>query len=176
MSFFIVDVEADGLIPYKYSMLSIGAVKVLKNLDECPTFYTTLKPISDNWNEKSLAITGFTREETLSFRDPKEAMQDFSEWIKNNNKNGRPIFISDNNGFDFAWVNWYFHYFLNDNPFGWSSRRIGDFYSGLTKDWYGTWKHLRKIEHNHNALQDALANTSAFLEIIDQFDVKISLK
>ncbi len=103
-------------------------------------------------------------------------MQKFYDWIKANNKNGRPVFISDNNGFDFAWVNWYFHYFIDENPFGWSSRRIGDFYAGLSKDWYAPWKHLRKTEHTHNALDDAIANATAFLEIIKTHEIKISLK
>lgn len=176
MSLFIIDIEADGPIPYKYSMLSIGAVKVSKTIEQCPTFYSTLKPISDNWDEKALAISGFSREETLEFEDPKIVMQKFNDWIIANNKNGRPVFISDNNGFDFAWINWYFHYFLNNNPFGWSSRRIGDLYSGLNNDWYAHWKQLRKLEHTHNALQDALANTTAFLEIIEKFNLNISLK
>lgn len=176
MSLFMIDIEADGPIPFKYSMISFGAVKITEDIDSSPTFYHTLKPISEAWNPESLSISGFTREETLTFEDPKTVMKKFYDWIIENNKNGRPVFISDNNGFDFAWINWYFHYFIGENPFGWSSRRIGDFYSGLTHDWYSQWKHLRKTNHTHNALDDALANTSAFLEMIKVHGIKMSLK
>jgi len=176
MSFFIIDVEADGVIPPKYSMISLGAVKITEDINTSPVFYQEIKPISESWNPESLAISGFTREETLNFEDPKIAMQRFYDWIKDNNKNGRPVFISDNNSFDFGWVNWYFHNFIGENPFGWSSRRIGDFYAGLTNDWYAKWKHLRKTAHTHNALDDAIANATAFLEIIKTHDIKISLK
>lgn len=176
MSLFIIDIEADGPIPHKYSMLSIGAIKVMEDLNTSPTFYSTLKPMSKEWNEESIKVCGFTREETLHFENPQIVMKKFYDWVIENNKNGRPIFISDNNGFDFAWINWYFHYFIGENPFGWSSRRIGDFYSGITKDFYATWKQLRKTKHTHNALDDAFANATAFLEIMRLHDIKISLK
>lgn len=176
MSLFIIDIEADGPIPYKYSMISFGAIKIIEDINSAPTFYQTIKPISETWDPESLSISGFTREETMAFEDPKIAMQKFYDWIKENNNNGRPVFISDNNSFDFAWINWYFHYFIGENPFGWSSRRIGDFYSGLTHDFYSSWKHLRKTAHTHNALDDAIANATAFLEIIKTHEIKISLK
>jgi len=172
MSLICVDVESDGAIPHKYSMVCFGAVIVEPSLSK--TFYGKTKPISDLWNPEALAISGFSREEHLKFDDPKEVMIKFRDWIKENSK-GRPIFISDNNGYDFAWVNWYFHWFLGENPFGYSSRRIGDLYCGMLKDSHARWKHLRKSFHSHHPVDDAKGNAEALLEI-QKMGLKIDLR
>lgn len=172
MSLFSVDIEADGSIPYKYSMVCFGAVIVEPSLNR--TFYGKTKPISDTWNPESLAISGFTREQHLTFDDPKIVMEQFRDWIKQNNKGGRPIFISDNGG-DFAWINWYFHWFLGENPFGWSGRRLADLYCGMVRDSRAKWKHLRQTPHTHDPLDDAKGNAEALLEM-QKMGLKIDLK
>jgi len=162
MSLIVVDVEADGPIPNLYSMVCFGAVIVKQGLDK--TFYGTTKPISKLWKPEALAISGFSREEHEKFNDPKATMQEFYNWIKENSK-GRPIFISDNNGFDWQWINYYFHYFLGENPFGYSSRRIGDLYGGMMKDSFVKWKHLRTTIHDHNPVNDAKGNAEVILKM-----------
>ena len=164
MSLVVVDVESDGPIPHKYSMVCFGAVVVEPSLSK--TFYGKAKPISDNWDEKALSISGFSREEHLIFDEPFEVMTNFSEWLYNNVK-GRPIFISDNLAFDWQWINYYFHYYTGKNPFGFSGRRIGDLYSGLEKDFFAAsaWKRFRKTTHTHNPVDDALGNAEALLTI-----------
>jgi hypothetical protein len=111
-------------------MVCFGAVLVDENLKT--TFYGKLKPVSEKFNPEALAVSGFTREETMDFDDPEEVMLKFEEWIKENSK-GRPVFISDNNGFDWMFICWYFHHFIGRNPFGFSSRRLTDLYCGLEK-------------------------------------------
>ena len=54
------------------------------------------------------------------------------------------MFISDNNGFDWQFINWYFHHFLGKNPFGHSSTNLGSLYKGLVKDTFENFKHLRR--------------------------------
>ena len=127
MSVYVVDCESDGPIPGEYSMVCFGVVKVDPTLSK--TFYGKIKPISDLWKPDALAISGFSREEHLTFDEPEKVMKEFAEWIKSVSVD-RPIFISDNNGYDFGWINLYFHEFYGSNPFGWSSRRIGDLYCG----------------------------------------------
>lgn len=173
MSYFMVDIESDGPIPGDYSMISLGAVLVDEKLDR--TFYGELKPISENHDPKALAISGFSREKTQTFDDPKTVMLNFKKWIEENSK-GRPIFISDNNGFDWMFVCWYFHHFIQENPFGYSSRRISDLYCGLEKDTFAKWKHLRKTTHTHNPVDDAMGNTEVLLHMKHEMDLKISLK
>jgi hypothetical protein len=72
MSFYSIDVEADGPIPGKYSMISFGAVKVEGDLKE--TFYAEINPISTKWEPEALAVSGFSREETLKFNNPMDEM------------------------------------------------------------------------------------------------------
>ena len=164
MSLIVVDVEADGEIPHKYSMVCFGAVVVEPSLSK--TFYGKIKPISDEWKPEALVISGFSREEHLTFDEPEEVMLQFDKWIKTE-ANGKAIFISDNLAFDWQWINYYFHYFLGKNPFGFSGRRIGDLYSGLEKDFFASsrWKKFRKTTHTHNPVDDALGNAEALLKI-----------
>ena len=173
MSYFMIDVESDGAIPGDYSMISFGAVLVDDKLDR--TFYGELKPISDKFILEALAVSGFSREETEQFGDPKTVMINFRDWIKENSK-GRPIFISDNNGFDWMFVCWYFHHFIGENPFGFSSRRLADLFCGMEKDTFAKWKYLRKTAHTHNPVDDAMGNAAVLLMMKKEMGLKISLK
>jgi|GEM_PF-5723472 len=129
----------------------------------------------DKFNPDALAVSGFSREETMNFDDPETVMLAFEDWIKTNSK-GRPIFISDNNGFDWMFICWYFHHFLGRNPFGFSSRRLSDLYCGLEKDTFAQWKHLRKTEHTHNPVDDARGNAEVLLYMKEEMGLKIALK
>lgn len=164
MTYIMVDIEADGAIPSDYSMISIGAVMVDEALDK--NFYGQLKPISEKFNPDALAVSGFTREQTLEFDDPKLVMANFKDWLSEVVPQGsRPIFISDNNGFDWMFVCWYFHHFLGENPFGFSSQNLGSLYKGFVKDTRKNFKHLRKTKHTHNPVDDARGNAEALIEI-----------
>jgi len=164
MSLIVVDVEADGPIPHKYSMVSLGAVVVEPSLSKI--FHGRTRPISEAWLPEALAVCGVAREEHLGYDDPREVMERFERWIGESSK-GRPVLVSDNLAFDWQWVNWYFHWFLGRNPFGWSGRRIGDLYCGMVKDGYAEWKHLRKTAHTHHPVDDARGNAEALLAMID---------
>lgn len=172
MSYIMVDIEADGPIPGNYSMISVGAVLVDKKLDR--TFYGKLCPISENYIPDALKVSGHSRAETLNFDEPKKVMTDFEKWINQNSK-GRPIFISDNNGFDWMFVCWYFHHFLGRNPFGFSSQNLGSLYKGMVADTFKNFKHLRKTKHTHNPVDDALGNAEALLKM-KELGLKISLE
>ena len=138
----------------------ISAVLVQEGLQE--TFYGRLRPISEQWIPEALAVSGFSRAETLSFDDPKTVMETFAHWIAKNAK-GRVLFISDNNGFDFAFVSWYFWHFTGANPFGHSSTNLGSLYKGLVKDTFQNFKHLRQTAHTHHPVDDAKGNAEALL-------------
>jgi hypothetical protein len=128
------------------------------------TFYGRMKPISDRWKPEALAVSGFSREETLGFDDPAEVMTAFTQWIKANTE-GRPLFISDNNGFDWQFINWYLWHFVGESPFGHSSTNLGSLYKGIVKDTFQNFKHLRKTPHTHNPVDDAMGNAEALLEL-----------
>lgn len=163
MSLFVVDVESDGPIPGDYSMVCFGAVLVSEGLDQ--TFYGLTRPMTEKYVPEALAVSGFSREEHASFDDPAKVMAKFKEWLHSVSKN-QPVFVSDNVAFDWQFINYYFHHFLGENPFGYSGRRIGDLYSGLTKDMRkaSEWKKMRRTTHTHNPVDDAVGNAEALLQ------------
>ncbi len=172
----MVDVESDGPIPGDFSMISFGAVLVDEQLDK--TFYGKLKPISEKFIHEALAVSGHSREETLNFDDPKKVMEDFEQWIAGacaETGNDRPIFISDNNGFDWMFVCWYFHHFLGRNPFGHSSQNLGSLYKGLEKDTFKNFKHLRRTKHTHHPVDDAKGNAEALLTMKKELGLGVKL-
>lgn len=187
-----VDVEADGPCPGQYSLVSIGAV-VVDDLEK--TFYCEMQPerkiyrtISkietwpdgDNIEEEeyyedftpyipaALAVSGFTREQHCAMPYPLVGINDFRNWVKQVAGDRRPVFWSDNNGFDWQFVNYYFWKYkaVSDqkpNPFGHSSRRIADFAAGMKQY---DWKKLRKTSHTHNPVDDAKGNAEALLALL----------
>ena len=162
MSYFVVDVESDGQIIGKHSMVCFGVVRLTPALDI--TFYGKTKPISKDFVPSALAVSGFSREEHEKFDDPFIVMDNFANWLKEHSI-GKPILISDNNGYDASWINYYFHVYHHGNPFGWSSRRIGDLYCGMMKDTWANWKHLRVTRHSHHPVDDAMGNAEALLKM-----------
>ena len=156
----MVDVEADGPIPGDFSMVCLGAVVVEPALER--TFYGQLRPISERFDPAALEVSGFSREQCLAFDDPTEVMTRFADWIADVSPK-RAMFISDNNGFDWGFVNWYFHHFLGRNPFGFSSMNLGSLYKGMVKNTFKSFKHLRKTRHTHNPVDDAMGNAEALL-------------
>jgi len=170
MSYVMIDVEADGPIPGDYSMVCFGAVVVERSLGR--TFYGRLCPISERWVPEALAVSGFSREETLAFPDPAVEMRRFAEWLGGLG-GGRPMFVSDNNGFDWQFINWYFHHFIGANPFGFSSMNLGSLYKGLVRDASKNFKHLRKTKHSHHPVDDAKGNAEALLTLKEQFELRI---
>lgn len=167
----MVDVESDGPIPGEYSMVSLGAVIVDDKLDK--TFYSEpLQPISEQYDPRALSISGHTREYLkANGLDPKTRLRAFEEWLQTHVPK-RPVFISDNNGFDWSFVNWYFHKFLGRNPFGFSSQNLNSLYKGLRRDYYASFKHLRKTPHTHHPVDDAKGNAEALLVILTEFKRK----
>lgn len=165
MLWIMVDVEADGPQVAKHSMISFGAV-VCSNPSQ--TFYGKCKPIGDQWVPEALAVSGFTREDTLQFPEAKQTMADFDKWLtdlKIAKDTKRVSFISDNNGFDWQFINWYFLEFVGRNPFGHSSFNLGSFYKGVMRDNTANFKRFRKTKHDHNPVNDALGNVEALRQI-----------
>lgn len=172
MAYIMVDVEADGPVPPDYSMICFGALIVDPALDKI--FYGKVSPISEQWIPEALKISGFSREETLGFDPPADVMNQFASWIHQHSP-GRCIFISDNNGFDWQFINYYFHHFLGENPFGHSSVNLGSLYKGLVQDTFQNFKHLKTTPHTHHPVDDAKGNAEALLIMKERMGLKIEL-
>jgi hypothetical protein len=161
----VVDVEADGPCPGLYSMVCFGAVCVE---DFSKTFYGQTRPIQGtDYISDALKVSGFTREEHREFPYINNTMEDFYEWLIGLSAK-RIYFWSDNPAFDWQFINYYFYYCEMKNPFGYSARRIGDLYAGLTGKIFDatSWKKLRKTKHDHNPVNDAMGNAEVLYELL----------
>lgn len=143
-------------------MVCFGAVKFT---DTSVSFFGKTKPVSIHYDPEALAVSGFSREEHETFDNPVSVMIAFHQWLEENFEE-KPILFSDNPQFDGAWINYYLLFFTGDNPFGWSSRRIGDLWCGFEKDLRSAWKYLRDTEHTHNPVDDATGNAEALMKML----------
>jgi DNA polymerase III epsilon subunit-like protein len=162
-----VDVETAGPIPGAYSMLSIGACQVGRTDQQ---FYIELRPTSQMFVPEAIKIVGKSLADfTESGCDPAEAMRKFSDWILQTSKGFEPVFVGFNAAFDWSFINWYFHTYLNENPFGFGGIDIKSFYMGISGC---SWKDSRssripdnlkgRSPHTHNALDDAIEQAEMF--------------
>ena len=174
MGLFIVDVESDGPVPPLYSMVCFGAVFVdVKHEDLSQTFYGKTRPlIGAKCDLESLAISGFTHEERCRFDSPEIVITEFARWVTDVNTGGQPVMLSDNIAYDWQWINYYMHYYLEANVFGYSGRRIGDLYCGLVKDMHAPWKHLRDTLHDHNPVNDCIGNAEVLLKLKNKYGLR----
>ena len=138
-----VDCEASGACIGKGNLTEFGAV----HYPSMETFYGDLRR-KDEFDKYNIFVN-------------------FDFWLKKVCDSTQPLFISDNPAFDWQWINYYFHHLLGKNPFGWSARRIGDYYAGLTGNFGNAtrWKRLRITKHTHNPVDDAMGNAEAFRRI-----------
>jgi hypothetical protein len=102
-------------------------------------------------------------------------MTRFGDWLAVHGGR-RPIFISDNNGFDRGFVNYYFHRFVGKNPFGHSSQNLGSLYKGVVKDTFASFKQLRVTPHTHHPVDDARGNAEALLRTKQDLGLKLKLE
>jgi ribonuclease T len=163
-----VDVEAAGPLPPTYSMLSLGAVAVD---DPQATFYVELKPLNDQSVPAAMKVVGRSlKDYAVAGRDPKLAMLALRDWLGSVAKTGKLVFVGFNATFDWAFVNFYFHQYLGENPFGIGGVDIKSYYMGLSG---GSWEDTRSSRipkafkdssrrHTHNALDDAMEQAEMF--------------
>ncbi len=139
-----VDCEASGPCIGKGDLTEFGAV----HYPSMESFYGDMKNIDVVYRTK--------------------VFTDFRAWLKKVCGEQQPVFVSDNPAFDWQWVNYYFHHLLGYNTFGWSARRISDFYAGLMGDFHKSqnWKKLRITKHTHNPVDDAMGNAEAFRRLL----------
>jgi len=151
MALIFVYCEACGASPSTGTLTEFGAVEFKSR----KTFHGKI------W-DKSWPDTP-----TKIINAPEEVFKDFASWLQQ--FKGRPTFVSDNPAYDWQWINDGFHLHLDENPFGFSARRIGDFYAGLMGNFYAKqdWKRLRKTTHDHHPVHDAMGNVEAFQALLE---------
>ncbi|KAA1144474.1 3'-5' exonuclease [Citrobacter portucalensis] len=166
--FVSVDVEASGPIPGKYSLLSIGACVAFEPTKQ---FTCYLKPISDEFIPTAMEVTGLSLEQLRKDGlDPADAMVQFKSWINSiANDDETVVFVGFNASFDWSFINYYFHRYVGDNPFGIAALDIKSMYFGMSPV---SWKSTRSSEiakvvkpetsGDHDALHDAQYQAELF--------------
>lgn len=165
--FLSVDVETSGPVPGEFSLLTIGACAVE---DDGQAFTCRLKPVTRRFDPEALRVTGLSLDELeQDGLDPAEAMGRFRDWVSQVAGEGTPVFVGLNAGFDWSFVNYYFHRYLGANPFGFAPLDLKSLYMGATGC---SWRDTRSskmtsvlcphLHGDHNALNDARAQAELF--------------
>jgi DNA polymerase III epsilon subunit-like protein len=172
--FVSVDVETAGPIPGEFSLLSIGACAIS---EPAKTFACELKPINRNFDPKALEVAGLSLDDLARTGfEPSDAMRRFADWLSAlEGPNASLVFVGFNAPFDWSFVNYYFHRFVGDNPFGFSALDIKALYMGATGCNWGDTRSSKIAERlkpalkgTHNALHDALYQAEIFRLIFSQ--------
>lgn len=210
MSWYSLDIETDGPYPHKYSMLSIGIVKVDHKLET--TFYAEMMPVHREFMQEAMEVNQLNREFLLAYgKSPVGIMREIAEFLHATSYKD-PVMVADNPQFDGQFVNHYMWEYLGFNPFGHSARRISDMWMGIKSvhSKYGhnlgyyaapseaptaeaelalskgeniqpmylpitDWRQLRKTNHTHNALDDAMGNAEALRTMATQYGLEIPI-
>ena len=111
--YIIVDIELNGLIPGRHSILSIGAVASTTE-KEVGSFYKKLQPLDELtedpetmawWNTQVEAF----KEVTADNEPASAVMEAFRDWVKSFGKS--PIFVASPLILDYPFIKWYLHRF-----------------------------------------------------------------
>ncbi|WP_337261540.1 MULTISPECIES: 3'-5' exonuclease [unclassified Serratia (in: enterobacteria)] len=167
-----VDIETSGPIPAEFSMLSIGACLVYQPET---SIYLELKPISSKYDPEALAVSGLHLEKLeQEGLTPQEAMRTFEEWVISSCAPGqKAIFVGLNTPFDWSFINYYFHNYLGNNPFGFTAIDMKAYFMGTlgcswkeTKSSHMAAKLEPQRKPNHNALDDARFQAELFAKML----------
>ena len=164
--------ETAGPIPGAYSLLSIGACLVGQVSEK---FYVELQPINQSFVPEAIKIVGKSLEKfAQSGHPPEEAMKLFRDWILGISEGSSPVFVGFNAPFDWSFINWYFHTYLGENPFGISGIDIKAFYMGMVGCLWEETRSSRidakfkgKSKHTHNAVDDAIEQAEMFERMLN---------
>ena len=173
----LMDVEATSMSPMSGEMTEFGAV----DLETGRWFRGILWDADPNPANPAISVlkkanphsfAGFGAHDLdaglkRSYSTKKEVFLAHNKWLKEVLGDSRPVFVSDNPGYDFQWVNCGYDVEGLPNPYGYSSRRIGDIFAGLTLKFTNTsrWKGMRETPHTHESHADSMGNREALLKI-----------
>lgn len=171
-----VDIETDGPIPGRHSILSLGAAAFTEHGAEAGRFSANFE-----------AIPGFTpNPQTMKWwktqpdawaacrtklQAPEVAMGGFVRWV--HSLPGRPVFVAYPAAFDFPFVQHYLNEFVGENPFGYAVIDIKTYAMALLRRPYHAsgksampraW--IDPAPHTHVALDDAVEQGRLFCNLL----------
>src|SRR5207249_1916015 len=121
------------------------------------------RPTSAAFIPEAMSVNGLSLDQLqVSGQEPREAMVSLKSWLTRVTDGRQAVFVGFNASFDWSFVNWYFHTFVGENPFGISAIDIKSYFMGFDGClWSQTgYKDLSarfrpRNRRTHNALDDA---------------------
>jgi Exonuclease len=175
------DVETDGPVPGRFSLLSFGLSVVgrydgrrFERSSDGASLYRELKPISENFQAEAMEVNGLDRDRlALEGADPSTAMAEAAAWVRGISDECRPILVAYPVAFDWSFLYWYFESFGADSPFGHSScldiRTLYQAVAGSVFDRSGKSSMPEFLQsrapHTHNSLDDAVEQGELFANL-----------
>ncbi|MGE5471047.1 MAG: 3'-5' exoribonuclease domain-containing protein [Bacteroidota bacterium] len=171
------DVETDGPVAGKHSMLSLGSAAFTAEKELLATFSTNLEILPGAPADPKTAAWWATQPEAWSAcrqdtEAPAQAMKRYLEWLKS--LPGKPVFVAYPSAFDFPFVYWYLQEFTGENPFGYSAIDIKTYAMALLRQPYrasgkqsmpAAW--FDPVPHTHIALDDAIEQGRLFCNMLN---------
>jgi len=130
------DIETDGPVAGKHSMLSIGSAAYLADKELLGTFSANLETLPASVPDPKTAAWWATQPQAWSAcrqnpEAPAVALKRYVAWLKA--FGGRPVFVGYPAAFDFSFVYWYLTEFAGENPFGYSAIDIKTYAMALLR-------------------------------------------
>ena len=180
------DVETDGPVAGKNSMLSIGSAAYTADKQLLSTFSANLETLPEFSADANTSAWWATQPEAWSAcrkntEVPREAMTRYLTWLKS--LPGKPVFVAYPAAFDFPFVYWYLTQYAGENPFGYSVIDIKTYAMALLRKPYRTCakKSMPKewfdpFAHTHIALDDALEQGTLFCNMLRANHLNVKTK
>lgn len=170
------DIETDGPIPGRHSILSLGSAAYTADKQLVGTFSANLNtlpgatpdPITTAWWTTQPEAWAACREHPEA---PQLAIPRYVAWLKA--LPGKPVFVAYPSAFDFPFVYSYLITFASENPFGYSVLDIKTYAMALLRQPYrasgkqampAAW--FDPAPHTHVALDDAIEQGQLFCNML----------
>lgn len=170
------DIETDGPIAGRHSMLSLGSAAYAPDGILIDTFSANLEPLPEAVADAK-AMAWWKTQETAwaccrkDAEPPGEVMARYLAWLKA--LPGKPVFVAYPSAFDFPFVYWYLLEFTAENPFGYSAIDIKTYAMALLQRPYrlcgkrsmpAEW--IGPSAHTHVAIDDAIEQGRIFCNMM----------
>lgn len=170
------DVETDGPVAGRHSMLSIGSAAYTADKRLLSTFSANLETLPELTSDARTAAWWAMQPQAWSacrqnLEYPRDAMARYLVWLKA--LPGRPVFVAYPAVFDFSFVYWYLTQFAGENPFGYAAIDIKTYAMAMLRKPYracgkqsmpAEW--FDPLDHTHVALDDAIEQGSLFCNML----------
>lgn len=170
------DVETNGPVAGKHSMLSIGSAAFTADKTLLSTFSANLETVPEFSADDHTTAWWATQPEAWAAcrsnpEPPREAMRRYLAWLQA--LPGRLVLVAYPAAFDFPFVYWYLTQYAGANPFGYAVIDVKTYAMAMLRkpyracgkqsmpaDWFDP------IAHTHVALDDALEQGNLFCNML----------